>query len=121
MRSTFTCSRCGEVHSMSELTIFDGQALCPDCLSKHTTNCTHCGIRIWIGDNAGTEDMPLCQRCYDDHYVSCVECGALLRRDDAYYEDGDEDEEDPLCHHCYSSIRKSIQNYYYKPHPIFYG
>ena len=118
---TFTCAQCGELCPVGERTVFDGQALCAYCLSEHTATCTHCGTRIWISDNAGTEDMPLCQSCYDDHYVSCVECGALLHREDAYYEDSDEDEDDPLCHHCYSSSQKSIQNYYYKPHPIFYG
>ena len=118
---TFICSYCGERHPVTERTVFGGQALCPDCLSEHTITCTHCGTRLWGENNAGTEDMPLCQRCYDNHYVSCTECGALLHRDDALYADDDEDEYDPLCHHCYSSTPKSIQNYYYKPHPIFYG
>ena len=118
---TFTCSHCGVRHPLGEHTVFDGQTLCPDCLSEHTTICTHCGTRIWTEDNAGTEDEPLCQRCYDNYYTSCTRCGVLLRRDDAYFEDDDDDEYDPLCHHCYSSIKKSIQNYYYKPAPIFYG
>ena len=118
---TFTCSHCGKIHPVWERTVFDGQALCPDCLSEHTALCAHCGTRVWIFDNAGTEDEPLCQHCYDNYYTSCTRCGVLLRRDDAYFEDDDDDEYDPLCHHCYSSIKKSIQNYYYKPSPIFYG
>ena len=118
---TFTCSHCRVRHPLGEHTVFDGQALCAYCLSKHTVTCTHCGTRLWAEDNAGTEDEPLCQRCYDNHYTSCTRCGVLLHRDDAYYEDDDDDEYDPLCHHCYSSVKKSIQNYYYKPSPIFYG
>ena len=118
---TFTCSHCGKIRPVWERTVFDGQALCPDCLSEHTALCAHCGTRVWVFDNAGTEDTPLCLHCYDDYYESCTRCGALIRRDDSYYEDDDSDEEDPLCHHCYSSIKKSIQNYYYKPSPIFYG
>ena len=121
LNDTFTCTHCGELRPTEERTVFDGQALCAYCLSEHTATCTHCGTRIWIGDNAGAEDTPLCQRCYDDNYTSCTRCGVLLHRDDAYFEDDDDDEYDPLCQHCYSSIRKSIQNYYYKPAPIFYG
>ena len=121
MHDTFTCSHCGAIRPIAERTVFGGQALCPTCLGEHTVTCTHCGTRVWVFDNAGTEDMPLCQRCYDNCYTSCTRCGALLRRDDACFEDDDDDEYDPLCHHCYSSIKKSIQNYYYKPAPIFYG
>ena len=121
MSDTFTCTRCGTRQPVWERTVFDGQALCTDCLREHTTTCTHCDTRLWTGDNAGTEDTPLCQQCYDDRYTSCTRCGVLLRRDDAYFEDDDDDEYDPLCQRCYSSARKCIQNYYYKPHPIFYG
>ena len=81
---TFICAHCGVHQPVWERTLFDGQALCTDCLSAHTTLYSHCGTRIWNSDNAGTEDTP-------------------------------------LCHHCYSSIKKSIQNYHYKPSPIFYG
>ena len=115
---TFICDRCGELQPEGERTVFDGQALCMNCLSEHTTTCTRCGGRIWTRNNAGTEDTPLCQHCYDNHYTSCTQCGALLHLDDACYEDDDEDE--PLCRHCYAS-QKSIQNYYYKPAPVFYG
>ena len=118
---TFICAHCGMIHSVEERTVFDGQTLCPNCLSEHTALCSHCGTRVWVFDNAGTEDTPLCQHCYDNYYESCTRCGALIRRDDAYYEDNDEDEDDPLCHHCYCAIKRSIQNYYYKPSPIFYG
>ena len=120
-KNTFACSHCGVIHPAAERTDFDGQTLCPDCLGEHTATCTRCGTRIWTEDNAGTDVDPLCQSCYDDYYETCTRCGALIRRDDAYYEDDDEDECDPLCHHCFTSIQKSIQNYYYKPDPIFYG
>ena len=48
---TFTCSHCGKIHPVWERTVFDGQALCPDCFSEHTALCAHCGTRVWIFDN----------------------------------------------------------------------
>lgn len=70
---------------------------------------------------AGTDDVPLCQRCYDDHYTSCEHCGRIIHRDDAYYDDDDSDE--AYCSSCYRthSRRDGIEDYYYKPDPIFYG
>ena len=82
MHYTFTCAHCGAIHPVAVRTVFDSQALCPDCLSEHTTTCTRCGTRIWTEDNAGTEDEALCQRCYGNHHTSCNRCGTLLRWDD---------------------------------------
>jgi len=81
-----TCSLCGEVYTDDKLTELDGKRLCPECLSRETIVCSHCGERIWSVDNQGTLNMPLCQECYDEHYTSCVECGRIIHREDARYE-----------------------------------
>jgi len=114
------CSICGEVFTDDKLTELDGKRLCSECLSRETIVCSHCGERIWSVDNQGTLNMPLCQECYDEHYTSCVECGRIIHREDARYENcGDE----PLCYRCYEDSRGHdyIEDYYYKPEPIFYG
>ena len=114
------CSICGEVFTDDKLVELDGKRLCPECLSRETIVCSHCGERIWSVDNQGTLNMPLCQECYDEHYTSCVECGRIIHREDARYENcGDE----PLCYRCYEDSRGHdyIEDYYYKPEPIFYG
>lgn len=74
-------------------------------------------------DNAGNSDTPLCERCYDRYYTNCVRCGELLHNDEAYYDRDDPDEEEPLCHACYTRTAgdRAIQDYCYKPEPIFYG
>ena len=119
-KSSAACFFCGEVYREENLTELDGKKICPVCLSSETIICSHCGERIWSVDNQGTLSMPLCQECYDEHYTSCVECGRIIHREDARYEDcGDE----PLCYRCYEENRSHdyIEDYYYKPEPIFYG
>ena len=85
--------------------------------------CHVCGERVWTDDNAGNSDTPLCERCYDRYYTNCVRCGELLHNDEAYYDRDDPDEEEPLCHACYTRTagERAIQDYCYKPEPIFYG
>lgn len=121
MTETFICDICGNEHPVKSRTLFDNQALCPSCLDEHTVLCTHCEKRIWKDHNSGTEDMPLCDPCYSRYYTNCERCGRLIRNEDAYYED--EDSDDPFCYSCYHSVErgKAIQDYYFKPAPVFYG
>lgn len=119
----FICTSCGEELPITQRLEFDDQDLCQHCLDEETVICSDCGERIWNDDNAGSDDRSLCQSCYDRHYTSCIRCGALLRVEDARYDADDEDEEEPLCENCYARTAriKAIQDYYYKPEPIFYG
>ena len=115
------CDSCGTLYPSGQLIEFDGQHLCPDCLNSATVVCSRCGERIWRDENAGDDNTPLCQSCYDRFYLSCSRCGRIIHQDDACYADGDDD--DPLCPDCFSRLRsnRAIQDYYYKPEPIFYG
>ena len=121
MSQIFLCSSCGREHPISQRIIFDGKELCPDCLAECTTLCRVCGERILLENNAGTEMHPLCQTCFDDYYTTCTRCGMLLRRSEAFYQDSDEAEEYPYCNSCYYASPKGINDYYYKPEPIFHG
>ena len=123
MKSTFQpCSMCGEMLPPEVLLPLDDQHLCPACLEEHTVMCSCCGQVIWRSDNAGSEEVPLCESCRDDAYTSCVRCGALIRNEDARYRRSDEDEDYPYCSHCFSEVGAGgIEDYFYKPKPIFYG
>lgn len=116
----FTCELCGcELHE-DDLQVFGDTTLCPDCLEERTVFCENCGERIWIEDNAGNDDLYLCQHCYDHQYTTCEDCGCILSYDEAFdHGDGD----GPYCCHCHERRQKNptIQNYYYKPTPIFFG
>lgn len=121
MTETFTCCHCGQDHPLENRIMVGDDALCERCANEETVICSHCGERIYRDDNAGDENTPLCQPCYDRHYTSCERCGRIIHVDDAYYEDDDED--DPLCYDCHTHARrnKMIEDYYYKPEPLFRG
>lgn len=63
----YHCSRCGVEIRSEDVTVFDGEELCPSCLERETVLCEHCGDRIWRDDNAGNSYITLCQDCYDNH------------------------------------------------------
>ena len=120
---TFVCAVCGGEYDLDQRREFDDQDLCPDCLEQETETCSICGERIWSDNNAGDSDTPLCQSCYERLYTNCTRCGALIPNARVFYAWDDVGNEEPLCRDCYShSTRpKAIQDYYYKPDPIFYG
>ena len=121
MTETFTCCHCGQEHSLENRVMVGDDAICERCANVETVICSRCGERIYRDDNAGDENTPLCQPCYDRHYTSCERCGRIIHVDDAYYEDDDEDY--PLCYDCHTHARrnKMIEDYYYKPEPLFRG
>ena len=91
-----------------------------DCLEDSTVICGRCGERLWADDDQGNEDSGhLCQSCYDRYYNTCDECHRIICEEDAYYEDDDR----VLCYDCHRRHRSrySINDYSYKPDPIFYG
>ena len=116
-RKAHPCSRCGQEFAPEQLIPFQDELLCPVCLDEQTTVCSCCGERIYKTDNSGTDTIPLCEDCYDNHYERCTHCGALIHRRDTYYR-GD----DPYCYDCYHTLpAQGINDYYFKPEPIFYG
>lgn len=123
MTETFTCCHCGQSFPGNNRILVGEDELCQHCAHDATVICSHCGERIYRSDNAGDENMPLCQSCYTRHYMSCDRCGRILHEDDVYYAADDEDEDYPLCYECrsYKNRYRSIQDYYYKPEPLFRG
>lgn len=63
---------------------------------------------------------PPCQDCYERHYTHCTSCGCVIHAGDAYYID---DDDEPYCSSCYHDRNEyqTINDYNYKPNPIFYG
>ena len=114
------CGVCHALHPLEDLQCFDDTLICPECLDNNVVLCTRCGERIWREDDQGDEvSGHLCQTCYDRYYNTCDECRTVIPEQDAYYEDDDR----VLCHdcHCLRRSRYSINDYSYKPDPIFYG
>lgn len=119
----FICNSCHREFPLSRQQVFGETVLCPDCLETETVVCAHCGERVWNWDNAGTAEHPLCHWCYEQDYTRCERCGALLRTEQARYAPDDMEDEYPLCDTCHARTvqSKAIQDYYYKPAPVFFG
>ena len=110
------CSLCHAELGDNEDYEIDGELLCESCMEEHTTTCDHCGELIWVNDSVSDENTTLCSCCFDDHYRRCEGCGRILPEDDAiWYSDY------PYCNHCYDRLEVQIEEYSYKPDPIFYG
>lgn len=120
MKEEKTCSSCGAEYPAEQLIQFGDAMLCRTCLNRETVVCYHCGKRIWLDDNCGDIVIPLCDHCYDEYYTNCSRCERVIHRDDAYYDD---DDDEPYCSDCYNrcSANCVIHDYYYKPIPKFYG
>lgn len=119
----FICGGCQGAFPISQQQEFEGKVFCRECLEMETLVCRDCGARIWRHDNAGTDETPLCHSCYERSYTNCERCGSLLRMEHARYTSEDEEDAYPLCDDCYHRLEQcsTIQDYYYKPAPDFFG
>ena len=111
-----TCSMCGCELQENETVEVDGEAVCDECAEQYTTTCDHCGETIWAEDAVTDEHMNLCSCCFDDHYRRCENCGRLVNDNDVLWSN-----DLPYCAHCYDNLDVEIEEYSYKPEPIFYG
>ena len=116
MEETRYCALCHAELSADENYECDGEQLCESCWEEHTTTCDHCGDTIWANDAVSDDHMTLCACCFDDHFRRCEECGRIIYDNDAYWH-GDY----PYCSSCYDELDTDIQEYSFKPDPIFYG
>lgn len=116
MEETRYCALCHCELSADEDYECNGEQLCESCWEEHTTTCDHCGETIWANDSVSDDSTTLCQCCFDDHYRRCEECGRIINDSDAYWS-GDY----PYCASCYDELDNEIEEYSFKPDPIFYG
>lgn len=116
--SIHICDHCGCVLEPGQEYHFHDGIYCETCIDELTTICDHCGKRIFRDDDEGNAHMTLCSRCFRDYYTTCERCGRLIRNENAYYEDDEDDI--PYCNDCFQK-HTHIHGYYYKPEPIFYG
>ena len=116
MEEQRVCSMCGCILNENEGTEIDDDLLCDDCAERHTVECDHCGESVWRNESVSDENTTLCECCYDEHYRRCEECGRIIHDNDVCWH-GDY----PYCESCYDRIDSEIEEYGYKPEPIFYG
>lgn len=113
----YTCEICGTVEHCDNTHYIDDTTVCDDCFDRLYEACANCGDHHHVDDMHSTRDGYVCGYCLDNNYVECCECGELLHIDNSYYNDHTGDY---YCEDCYDS-NENINDYYYKPCPIFYG
>ena len=70
MEEKYLCSHCGAELTQEEMTEFEGNIYCADCLNDLTTVCDCCGDRIHRDEAEGDSETTLCHHCYDYNYRS---------------------------------------------------
>lgn len=112
------CERCGCVIGEDDnFSYVDEDLICEECAATETVICAHCGDRIWARDAVSDDSIYLCQECYDDHYRRCEGCGRLIDDNDVYWHN-----DLPYCCNCYDDFDDDgIEEYSYKPEPLFRG
>ena len=114
-----TCEHCGDIGHIDNSHYVNDVIVCDDCYDRLYTECSCCdeaGERSAMYDTA---DGLVCEYCYDEHYVECQQCGEMIHIDNSRY---DEHSEEYFCVGCYEERDNgAINDYYYKPTPVFYG
>lgn len=110
------CTHCGEVMAEDEGTIVGEELLCDECVDDCCITCDCCGETIWTEECVTDDNTYLCQECFDNHYNRCESCERIIHNDCtcwrnnlSYYEG------------CFDDFEDEIEDYSYKPDPIFYG
>lgn len=113
------CSICGcTLEDEAECYEVENEILCQECYDNETVICDHCGDRCIEQNTVSDENTILCTDCYDNHYYRCSNCETIVHSDDTYWR-GD----NAYCRECYDDCCDNgdyINDYYYKPKPVFY-
>ena len=107
------CDICGCELDAEEGTWVDDQFICEECVELHCTTCDHCGDTIWVNNTVQDDNITLCQSCYDDHYQRCECCNRIIHDNNVNWH--------TYCDSCFDNFNNEIEDYSYKPDPIFYG
>jgi hypothetical protein len=130
------CDECGEYHKSYRMVTANGRwrnpdlSLCEDCLERmlereDVFHCDDCGdyflSRAYDRYTTASGDT-ICEDCRNDHYSYCSVCDELYHEDDMHWDD---DEDAWFCNDCWDESRnrygRKINQYSYKPDPVFIG
>lgn len=117
MEEKRTCDHCGRTLAEDEGILVGEALLCEECVDDYCITCDRCGETIWTEDCVTDDNTYLCRECFNDHYRRCEECDHIIHDDDICWHN-----DLPYCCNCYDDIYDDeIEDYSYKPDPIFYG
>ena len=117
MEEKIICAYCGEVIEDEYDSVYVGDEIyCRDCIDEHFTTCDCCDEYVFEEDDYGNDGICLCRDCYRSHYDTCHNCNSLIHEDDFHWYD-----DHIYCASCYDEVCGAIEDYSYKPEPVFYG
>jgi hypothetical protein len=113
----YSCDYCDEVTLRHDLMPIDGGRgyVCEDCANSHYYRCDDCGEYVSRRNLWTDRNLTICYDCCGDYYT-CYDCGDVVHCNDVRMIDGE-----AYCDDCASSHQNYINDYNYKPEPIFYG
>ncbi len=97
----------------------EGNLICADCYEEHCCICDSCNEAVYTENTYSDNNTTVCSGCYEEYYHRCEECDCLVYCDDVYWQNNHS-----YCYECYEETCGSddyIEDYSYKPSPIFYG
>lgn len=111
------CSCCGDVLGEDDYGTWVGEdLLCESCVDEECIVCDHCGDTLYFDDSESDDNICLCDDCYNDYYRRCENCNCIIHDNDVNWCNNL-----PYCNGCYDDLEDEIEEYSYKPEPIFYG
>ena len=95
--------------------------VCDECLDDTYFRCKSCRCYFHgsLGHSGPNDQDTYCETCFYDAFSNCQNCGEVVHNDDTYYNNSDNG---PFCDSCYSEQKSSdsINDYSYKPDPVFH-
>ena len=111
------CSCCGGILDEDDYGAWVGNdLLCETCMENECIVCEHCGEVVYADDAECDDSISLCESCFSDYYSRCECCNQIIRNSYVNWR-GDL----PYCDNCYNEFTDEIEEYGYKPEPIFHG
>lgn len=149
LRENYTkCYWCEEYVNNDDIVEHNGEHYCSDCFEQWYARCTECGEVFERRDTVYVDanDGRVCFNCLEQNYIQCEACHEWYHQDDIDgYRQGDRficdcctdyygfcDMCGRVTHHdylnehgdqwiCDDCTPRTIYNYSYKPHPLFYS
>ena len=110
------CDCCGVEIAEDEGTWVGSSFVCPQCVETECVTCDHCGETVFEDEVESDDDHTICNTCYRDYYHRCECCNRIVHDDYIYWRN-----DLPYCCGCFDDFDDEIEEYGYKPEPLFRG
>ena len=128
MKNLMKCKLCGSLHAKENMYVINPDTdqefyVCNICVNnREIFECIDCGNLYTMEYHWGYyQDGLICDNCRGNYFV-CNRCDSVFPQEELNYDDVCNED---LCESCmnerYFNLDDVIEDYYFKPDPIFYG